>query len=164
MTISYPPIVHPLADMRTLVLDQLVRHVLQGNSHITMVLQFISDEGGLQITAADLEAALPGPWSLAQVYKACKRADDHRKRAKRHGLKDHFGSVDWLRVLSRAGDRCEICSGADRPLTVEHMIPLSEGGTNTAANLAATCEACNAARDHIGDDYLKLITGWPGFN
>ena len=50
-------------------------------------------------------------------------------------------------VALRAGRRCEYCHAPETvfnlSLEVEHIIPVSRGGEDTAANWALACRACN---------------------
>lgn len=50
-------------------------------------------------------------------------------------------------VVSEAGNRCEYCRTSSRltgmPLVMDHIIPISLGGTDERANLAASCYRCN---------------------
>ena len=50
-------------------------------------------------------------------------------------------------VALRAGHRCEYCHAPEAvfnlPLEVEHIVPVSRGGDDTAANWALACRACN---------------------
>ena len=53
-----------------------------------------------------------------------------------------------FRVLERDGFRCVYC-GAMAPnvvLHVDHIIPLSRGGTNEIDNLCTACWACNVGK------------------
>lgn len=47
--------------------------------------------------------------------------------------------------LDYHGNRCIYC-GRDGPMEIEHMIPLSRGGTNWPANLAPACRSCNSSK------------------
>ena len=51
------------------------------------------------------------------------------------------------RVVERAKGCCEYCQSQERyspdPFSVEHVIPLSKGGTNDLDNLAFACQGCN---------------------
>jgi hypothetical protein len=51
------------------------------------------------------------------------------------------------RVVERAKGCCEYCKSQEQyspdPFSVEHIIPLSKGGTNTLDNLAFACQGCN---------------------
>ncbi len=50
-------------------------------------------------------------------------------------------------VVERARGCCEYCQSQERyspdPFSVEHVIPLSKGGTNELENLAFACQGCN---------------------
>ena len=47
-------------------------------------------------------------------------------------------------VLKRDGHRCFYCG--KRATTVDHLRPLSRGGTDAEANLVAACTDCNTAK------------------
>ena len=53
----------------------------------------------------------------------------------------------YAQVALRAGHRCEYCHAPEAvfnfPLEVEHIVPLSRGGEDTATNWALACRACN---------------------
>ena len=53
----------------------------------------------------------------------------------------------YTQVALRAGHRCEYCHAPEAvfnlPLEVEHIVPVSRGGNDTAANWALACRACN---------------------
>ncbi|MBN1447162.1 MAG: HNH endonuclease [Bacteroidetes bacterium] len=46
-------------------------------------------------------------------------------------------------ILRRDGHRCQYCGSTSAPLTVDHVIPRSRGGTDSWDNLVAACIACN---------------------
>jgi hypothetical protein len=50
-------------------------------------------------------------------------------------------------VAARAGHRCEYCRAPEAifnfPFEVEHIMPISRGGTDEQDNLALACRACN---------------------
>ena len=48
-------------------------------------------------------------------------------------------------VLSRDKYRCVKCGGREC-LTVDHIVPLSLGGSNLLANLQTLCQPCNVAK------------------
>ncbi len=51
------------------------------------------------------------------------------------------------RVMLRSGHRCEYCQSQDRfsPVffTIDHVVPLFEGGSGDFENLAYACSLCN---------------------
>jgi 5-methylcytosine-specific restriction endonuclease McrA len=50
-------------------------------------------------------------------------------------------------IWAEAGYRCEYCRTSARlvgmPLVIDHIIPVSAGGSNQRDNLAASCYRCN---------------------
>jgi 5-methylcytosine-specific restriction endonuclease McrA len=46
-------------------------------------------------------------------------------------------------ILRRDGNRCQYCGTTKPPLTVDHVIPKSRGGTDTWENLVCACTKCN---------------------
>ena len=64
-------------------------------------------------------------------------------------------------IYNRTEGHCGIC-GRFIPLeeyTIDHIIPLSKGGTNDLDNLQACCSFCNKAKDDsLGDEFFDRIT------
>jgi hypothetical protein len=50
-----------------------------------------------------------------------------------------------IAVSARDGGRCRKC-GSTQQLHFDHVIPVSKGGANTAANIQLLCGACNRAK------------------
>jgi hypothetical protein len=59
--------------------------------------------------------------------------------------------IDRALVIARDNDTCYICGA--KPLgfnlTLDHVIPLSKGGTHSADNLRVACRACNARKYNL---------------
>ena len=49
-------------------------------------------------------------------------------------------------VFARDGHACVYC-GAREDLTVDHVLPLSRGGTNDLYNLVTACRPCNSSKN-----------------
>jgi len=76
-----------------------------------------------------------------------------RRRAAAFGYEgEHFTFEEWLALLEFYGHRCLRC-GSREPLTVDHVIPLSLGGSNSIANIQPLCEACNLLKNQGTTDY-----------
>lgn len=66
-------------------------------------------------------------------------------------------------ILMRNSCRCCTCNKklTDKTMTVEHIIPISRGGTNDIKNLIPLCGECNRMKGnllYIGMDYYAAIT------
>lgn len=71
-----------------------------------------------------------------------------RERTKERIL---FQKEKKLKILGKSKGRCACCG---KPLdvhtmTVDHVIPLSKGGTNETSNLVALCEDCNVQKGNM---------------
>lgn len=89
--------------------------------------------------------------TLARITKRAGRA--RRKAAERRA--SAIERVKPSAVLARDGWKCYLCGDAllksgdhNHPKygTIDHVVPLSRGGTHTYANLRACCRACNNAK------------------
>lgn len=78
-------------------------------------------------------------------YRAIYAVQRQRRRA--------LGPIcldDWRDIKRRYGYRCPAC-GVPEPdivLTIDHIIPISLGGTNDPQNLQPLCKSCNS-RKHV---------------
>ena len=78
----------------------------------------------------------------------------HKKRATAHGYEgEHFSLEEWAELLEACGHRCLRCGSRDEPLTVDHIVPLSSGGSNTIDAIQVLCEPCNIAKGTTVRDY-----------
>ena len=63
--------------------------------------------------------------------------------AQRRNVPEHVQEL----VRERANELCEYCHTSERwqyiRFTIDHIIPLSQGGTNDSENLALACFHCN---------------------
>ena len=58
-------------------------------------------------------------------------------------------------VFHQNGHRCFYCGERGRPLTLDHIIPKSRGGTDRVANLTAACKKCNDQKDNqLPEEFL----------
>lgn len=59
----------------------------------------------------------------------------------------HVSDRDWRRLCQRHGGRCYYC-GSVKPLTMDHVVPVSRGGQHSIGNLLPACGPCNATKHH----------------
>lgn len=79
-------------------------------------------------------------------------------KAKRRAQKKSAGIFkvtqrDWLRICRRYDNRCAYCHEI-KPLTMDHVIPLSRGGRHSIGNLIPACHNCNCSK------HARFITEW----
>ena len=59
--------------------------------------------------------------------------------------------AEWLEVLMAYGNRCLRCGSPK--ITVDHVIPISEGGIDTKENTQPLCLSCNSSKKCQHTDY-----------
>ena len=52
-------------------------------------------------------------------------------------------------LLEKWGRQCAYCQTRNIPLQVEHIFPMSRGGTNRVSNLTLACEECNQKKSDL---------------
>ena len=81
------------------------------------------------------------------------RAQSNRRRVRKLGAEGHHTADDLLAIRARQKNKCAFCrikiNGAGQ---LDHIKPLSKGGTDWPRNLQFLCKPCNlskSARDQI---------------
>lgn len=87
-----------------------------------------------------------------------------KKPRSRGGLQSNRGNIR-KRLISEQSGKCLICGGILNSPTIEHIIPLSQGGTNRQTNLAVSCADCNNSRgsDPLTSIQLARLNEWYGY-
>lgn len=83
----------------------------------------------------------PAGWKPPQPWARSRFEPDQRKRGR-------AGQRDRAQVLSEE-PLCRKCLEAGKTVAseeVDHIVPLSEGGTDDRANKQGLCEPCHAAK------------------
>ena len=72
-----------------------------------------------------------------------------RRQARLAGASGNHTPAEWLAVLDAHGHRCHWCGCKGtklNPITKDHLVALSAGGTNCASNLVPACRKHNAKK------------------
>lgn len=80
-----------------------------------------------------------------------RKARNHR-RAKIDGNGGSFTKTEWDDLCAKYDYRCLAC-GEKKPLTVDHVIPISKGGLNSIDNIQPLCGSCNRRKHTKVIDY-----------
>jgi len=85
-------------------------------------------------------------------------AQKHARRARKLGAEGTYDPEDVQRMLHDQGGVCNGCSADIRKnYTIDHMTPLSRGGSNWPANLQLLCKPCNSAKnDRTMEEWLAF--------
>ena len=81
-----------------------------------------------------------------------RRAKSQLHRARRAAAPGSFTDEEWRAVREQYGSICLAC-GQDESLSVDHVVPLSKGGTNYADYLQPLCLPCNLRKGAKTIDY-----------
>lgn len=76
-------------------------------------------------------------------------AQNHRRRAAKLNAEGSYSSDDVAVILRRQNYRCAECGVSVRKRSdrhVDHIMPLSLGGTNASSNLQILCVTCNCSK------------------
>jgi 5-methylcytosine-specific restriction endonuclease McrA len=88
-------------------------------------------------------------WAQANPQRAALISRLKKQRRRAAGV---LTAAEWHQILARYGHRCLAC-GSGGPLTIDHIVPVSKGGANTAANVQPLCGSCNSAKSTKTIDY-----------
>lgn len=92
-------------------------------------------------------------WYKENPLWAC--ASTSKRRAFLKDAPDSFTAQDLERIYEAQGWLCACCQEM-KPLTVDHVIPLSRGGSNGPDNLQGLCKSCNSAKkDMTMEEFLE---------
>lgn len=83
------------------------------------------------------------------------KAKVHRRLAKLKAASGTFTGKQLKKVLGKYGRCCVYCAGPYE--AIDHVIPLSRGGTNYPSNLRPCCSSCNSSKGS------KLLSEWYGW-
>lgn len=87
-----------------------------------------------------------------------------RERSRRHdalrrGAAGAHTQQEWLEKCALLGNVCLYC-GEAKPLTRDHKVPLSRGGTDDIDNVVPACHSCNCAkRSHTPEEFFVRPRG-----
>lgn len=80
-----------------------------------------------------------------QSNKETKRASNQRRRANKRGCFGSFTKEEFVELCNKYGNKCLMC-GEVKPLSADHIIPISAGGENTIKNIQPLCVSCNSKK------------------
>jgi hypothetical protein len=71
--------------------------------------------------------------------------DTQNIRARKLGVEGQLTKKGWAEVLALHNGACAKC-GSTNDLCIDHIVPLSKGGTNTIDNVQPLCRRCNTSK------------------
>lgn len=84
----------------------------------------------------------------------------HRRRAAERSANGSYTVEQWRELLALCGDKCLSCGKTER-ITVDHIVPVSQGGSNQIDNVQPLCFWCNSGkRDKTIDYRSQEVKTW----
>jgi 5-methylcytosine-specific restriction endonuclease McrA len=81
-----------------------------------------------------------------------------RRRARLRSADGNYTTQEWIELCAKCDHRC-LCCGRREPeikLTVDHIIPISKGGSNSITNIQPLCGTCNNRKNNKIIDYRTI--------
>lgn len=74
-------------------------------------------------------------------------ATAHRNNyeAKKRGNGGTHTAAEWATLCEHYGNLC-LCCGQSKPLTADHIVPVSKGGGSSIENIQPLCKGCNSSK------------------
>lgn len=73
------------------------------------------------------------------------KVNHQTRRARKQNAEGCFTAQEWIDLCNQYNNKCLSC-GDQKPLEADHIIPLSEGGTNWISNIQPLCKSCNCSK------------------
>jgi len=88
------------------------------------------------------------------IAKAKVSKSNRRMRIYNNG--GRFTKKEWLALCDAVDNKC-VCCNSDDKLTVDHIIPISKGGTNYISNIQHLCLLCNLKKGIKIINYIDIV-------
>lgn len=82
-----------------------------------------------------------------------KQVTDANYKALKRGCKkcsgNHLHLDEWITIKQAANSSCKICGiieSPQNPLTIDHIVAITNGGENVASNIQPLCRSCNSRK------------------
>ena len=67
------------------------------------------------------------------------------QRARRIGARGELTIAGWNAIMDANNSACVVC-GSTQDIAIDHIFPLSKGGSNTIDNVQPLCRRCNSRK------------------
>lgn len=85
------------------------------------------------------------------------RQHKHKRRILIEQSGAHYTAEEFLELCETFDNVCLCCGADDKPLTVDHVVPVSRGGSNNIENIQPLCRSCNSSKGVKEIDYREVL-------
>lgn len=98
-------------------------------------------------------------WKLANPEK--HRANYLNRKARMRDAEGYHTGADLSSLFVLQDGKCAYCNGELRGYHVDHIIPLSKGGSNWPDNICLACPTCNMSKSDkiLGSEWCPEAQG-----
>jgi len=92
----------------------------------------------------------------SKEHRIERRAREHTRRTQKKINGGTYTKKQWIDLCNKYNNTCLMCGKTNIKLTVDHIIPISKGGSNYIDNIQPLCLSCNSKKhDHVIDLRVK---------
>lgn len=81
------------------------------------------------------------------------RRASHDRRVQKQNNGGSYTLEEWGALCAKYDNKCLCCGRGDVLLTVDHVTPVTKGGSNDIANIQPLCKSCNSRKHNKVIDY-----------
>lgn len=85
------------------------------------------------------------------------REYENNRRARELSAGGDVSLAEWLDLCEKYGNKCLCCKRDDVKLSMDHVVPISRGGSNTIDNIQPLCKPCNSKKYTKTIDYRTPV-------
>lgn len=109
------------------------------------------------------KAATMRNWRFRNAERA--KAIIHKRLARKHAAPGEYTADDVRRIYAEQDGMCAYCGirifmDIPKDVHVDHVMPLSRGGANSADNLLLSCSTCNQSKNAKTVGEWMSVRGW----
>jgi len=93
-------------------------------------------------------------WNKNNPEKRRKYGNDRYVREK--NIIGDYSISEWINLKIIMNNHCLNCWKTDTKLTIDHIIPITKGGTNYIDNIQPLCKSCNSSKNNKYDEINLL--------
>ncbi len=110
-----------------------------------------------EFTAEKIAAERKYKRDWAIVHPEGRMINDLKRRARKHSAPGKFTIQEWDELKANYDHRCLRCNKQEPEikLSVDHVVPISCGGSNSIDNIQPLCVPCNVSKNAKTIDYRK---------